>query len=205
VRCGSAWTSCEEPGVHTVAEASTREHPREATIVEQARVMPKCANIAPWQMRCIQGHIAANLQSDIRIADLAGIVGCSSYRIKHVFKINFGCTPHQYLIRRRVERAQRLLLMSDDSLTCSTGSWESVRGDGDARRYGRISEQLRRSALAAGSRHCPAGPASSRSTTRPTLLYRLRRSLARDLIARGPASHETDVAAQAPSGVSKPP
>jgi hypothetical protein len=81
VRCASAWTSCEEPGVHTVAEASTREHPREATIVEQARVMPKCANIAPWQMRCIQGHIAASLQSDIRIADLAGIVGCSSYRI----------------------------------------------------------------------------------------------------------------------------
>ena len=109
--------SFEELGVHTVAEASTREHPREATIIEQARVMPKCANIAPWQMRCIQGHIAANLQTGIRIADLAGIVRCSSYRIKRVFKNNFGCTPHQYLTRRRVERAQRLLLMSDDSLT----------------------------------------------------------------------------------------
>ena len=109
--------SFEELGIQAVAEASTREHLREATIVEQARVMPKCANIAPWQVRCIQGHIAANLQTGIRIADLAGIVRCSSYRIKRVFKNNFGCTPHQYLIRRRVERAQRLLLMSDDSLT----------------------------------------------------------------------------------------
>jgi AraC family transcriptional regulator len=112
-----AQISFEKLGVHAVAEASTHEHPREAAILEPARVMPKCANIAPWQMRCIQGHIAANLQTGVRIADLAGIVRCSSYRIRRVFKNNFGCTPHQYLIRRRVERAQRLLLMSDDSLT----------------------------------------------------------------------------------------
>jgi hypothetical protein len=78
--------SFEEFGIHAVAEASTREHPREATIIEQARIMPKCASIAPWQVRCIQGHIAANLQTGIRIADLAGIVRCSSYRIKRVFK-----------------------------------------------------------------------------------------------------------------------
>jgi AraC family transcriptional regulator len=109
--------SFEELGVHPVAEASIRERPREATVIGQARVMPKCANIAPWQVRCIQGRIAANLQTGIRIADLAGIVRCSSYQIKRVFKNHFGCTPHQYLIRRRVERAQRLLLMSDDPLT----------------------------------------------------------------------------------------
>jgi transcriptional regulator GlxA family with amidase domain len=109
--------SIEELGVHAVAEASTREHPREAAVIEPTRVVPKCANIAPWQVRCLQGHIAANLQTGIRIADLAGIVRCSSYRIRRVFKNNFGCTPHQYLIRRRVERAQRLLLMSDDSVT----------------------------------------------------------------------------------------
>jgi AraC family transcriptional regulator len=109
--------SIEELGVHAVAEASTREHPREAAVTEPARVVPKCANIAPWQVRCLQGHIAANLQTGIRIADLAGIGRCSSYRIRRVFKNNFGCTPHQYLIRRRVERAQRLLLMSDDSVT----------------------------------------------------------------------------------------
>jgi AraC family transcriptional regulator len=112
-----AQISIEELGVHAVAEASTREHPREAAIIEQVRVMPKCAGIAPWQVRCIQGHIAANLHTGIRISDLAGIVRCSPSRMKRVFKNNFGCTPHQYLIRRRVERAQRLLLISDDSLT----------------------------------------------------------------------------------------
>lgn len=109
--------SCEELGAHAVAEASTREHPREATIIEQARGMPKCANIAPWQMRCIQGHIAANLQPASESAISPGSPDVVRTGIKRVFKNNFGCTPHQYLIRRRVERAQRLLLMSDDPLT----------------------------------------------------------------------------------------
>jgi hypothetical protein len=53
--------SFEELGVHAVAEASSCEHPREATVIEQVRVKPKCRGIAPWQVRCIQGHIAPQL------------------------------------------------------------------------------------------------------------------------------------------------
>ena len=79
--------------------------------------MSKRSNTAPWQLRCIQAHIAANLHTVIRIADLAGMVGFSSYRIKRLIKDNCGCTPHQYVIRRRVERAQRLLLISDDPVS----------------------------------------------------------------------------------------
>ena len=109
--------SSEEPGVRVAAEGSAAERSAEATTAGHAMIMSKCANMAPWQVRCIQGHIAANLHTGIRIADLAGIARCSSYRIKRVFKHHFGCTPHQYLIRRRVERAQRLLILSDDSLS----------------------------------------------------------------------------------------
>jgi AraC-like DNA-binding protein len=62
-------------------------------------------------------HIAANMHTAIRTADLARIVGVSSCRIKCVFKDSFGFTPHQYPIRRRVARAQSLLLTSQDSLS----------------------------------------------------------------------------------------
>ena len=99
----------EKRGVRAVAELSA--------INEQPTVVPKCTKTTPWQVRCIQAHIAANMQAVIRTADLAGIVGFSSYRIVCVFKDNLGCTPHQYLMRRRMERAQRLLLMSNDSLS----------------------------------------------------------------------------------------
>ncbi len=110
-------TSSEQLDVRDIAEGSAAERPPEARTAGHAMNISKCTNMAPWQVRCIQGHIAANLHTGIRIADLAGIARCSSYRIKRVFKHNFGCTPHQYLIRRRVERAQRLLILSDDSLS----------------------------------------------------------------------------------------
>ena len=77
----------------------------------------KRSNTAPWQLRCIQAHIAANMHTSIRMADLAAIVGFSLYRIKRIINDNFGCAPHQYVIRRRVERAQRLLLISDDPVS----------------------------------------------------------------------------------------
>jgi AraC family transcriptional regulator len=72
--------------------------------------------MAPWQARCIQGYIAVNLHAAIKTTDLARVVNFSPVRLHRAFKAIFGCTPHQYVIRRRVERVQSLMLMSDDSL-----------------------------------------------------------------------------------------
>jgi transcriptional regulator GlxA family with amidase domain len=38
-------------------------------------------------------------------------------RFDRVFKNSFGCTPHQYVMRTRIARAQSLLLMSNDTLS----------------------------------------------------------------------------------------
>jgi AraC family transcriptional regulator len=73
--------------------------------------------MAPWQVRCIQGYIAAHLHATIRMVDLAGVVQLGSHRFKRLFKASFGCTPHQYVIRRRVERAVSLMIMSKDPLS----------------------------------------------------------------------------------------
>ena len=73
--------------------------------------------MAPWQARCIQGYIAANLHRTIRVMDLVRVVRFSPSRFDRVFKESFGCTPHQYVMRRRIERAQSLLLMSNDTLS----------------------------------------------------------------------------------------
>ena len=73
--------------------------------------------MAPWQARCIQGYVAANLHGTIRVMDLVRVVQFSPHRFDRVFKESFGCTPHQYVMRRRIERAQKLLLMSSDPLS----------------------------------------------------------------------------------------
>lgn len=73
--------------------------------------------LAPWQARCIQGYIAVNLHTSIRMMHLARVVNFGPFRLNRAFKEIFGFTPHQYVIRRRVERAQSLMLMSNDSLS----------------------------------------------------------------------------------------
>jgi len=87
------------------------------TSATAAVTLSKCSNTAPWQVRCIEAHIAANMHCAIRTADLAAIIGFSSYGIRRAIKKHFGCTPHRYLMRRRVERTQRLLLITDDPLS----------------------------------------------------------------------------------------
>jgi transcriptional regulator GlxA family with amidase domain len=73
--------------------------------------------MAPWQRRCIQGYIALNMHSKIRVMDLVRVVRFSPRRFDRVFKKTFDCTPHQYIVRMRIARARKLLLGTDDSLS----------------------------------------------------------------------------------------
>ena len=72
--------------------------------------------ISSWQARCIQGYIASNLQGTIRLADLAGVAQLGLPSFKRQFKKYFELTPYQYVIRKRIERAQNLMVISDESL-----------------------------------------------------------------------------------------
>jgi AraC-like DNA-binding protein len=72
--------------------------------------------MAPWQARCVQGYIAANLHSTIRVMDLIRMMKFCPNRFGRVFKETFGHTPHQYIICKRIERAKSLMLMSEDTL-----------------------------------------------------------------------------------------
>jgi AraC family transcriptional regulator len=73
--------------------------------------------MAAWQSRCIKAYIGSNLHSTIKVMDLVRVLQFAPNRFERVFKASFGCTPHQYVMRARIVRAQRLLLMSDDSLS----------------------------------------------------------------------------------------
>jgi AraC family transcriptional regulator len=84
---------------------------------EHEAMRPRRDVMAPWQARCIQGYIAANLRSTIRVTDLIQAMRFCPNRFGRVFKETFGCTPHQYIISSRLERAKSLMLMSEDTLT----------------------------------------------------------------------------------------
>lgn len=69
-----------------------------------------------WQQRSVEAYIAANLHTTIRMAELAKVAECTPSRFHRSFKMSFGCTPHQYVIRRRIARSQRLMTISNESL-----------------------------------------------------------------------------------------
>jgi AraC family transcriptional regulator len=65
------------------------------------------------QWKQIVKFINANLDKNISLAELANILQLSPYHFAHLFKKSTNTSPHQYLIRCRIEQAKELIVMSD--------------------------------------------------------------------------------------------
>lgn len=61
------------------------------------------------RLRKVFAYIEDNLAGNISLGDLAAVVGLSVSHFKILFREAVGLSPHQYLIRQRVERAKSLL------------------------------------------------------------------------------------------------
>jgi AraC family transcriptional regulator len=66
--------------------------------------------LAPWQARVLKTHIETHLDVSLRTKELAKLVQLSSFHFCRVFRVSFGNSPHGYVTRRRIERAQGLIL-----------------------------------------------------------------------------------------------
>jgi len=66
--------------------------------------------LAPWQARALKTHIETHLDVSLRTKELAKLVQLSSFHFCRVFRVSFGNSPHGYVTRRRIERAQGLIL-----------------------------------------------------------------------------------------------
>ena len=73
--------------------------------------------LAPWQVRRVLAYIDANLDKSIRNKDLAAVARLSEFHFNVAFHNSVGDSPHEYIIRRRMERAQGLMLSTDAPLS----------------------------------------------------------------------------------------
>jgi AraC family transcriptional regulator len=73
--------------------------------------------LAPWRIRRVLAHIEANLDQSIRNKDLAAIARLSPFHFNVAFRNSVGNSPHEYIIRRRIERAQGLMLSTNAPLS----------------------------------------------------------------------------------------
>jgi AraC family transcriptional regulator len=73
--------------------------------------------LASWQAKRLRSYIEDKLDSTIRANDLAGVVRLSTSYFFRAFRKTFGETPIDYIMRRRMLRAQELMLKSRVSLS----------------------------------------------------------------------------------------
>jgi AraC family transcriptional regulator len=73
--------------------------------------------LAPWQISRVTEFIGANLARAIRIEELAAVTRLSTGHFRGAFRCSMGETPYGYVLRRRMEHAQELMLLTDASLS----------------------------------------------------------------------------------------
>ena len=66
--------------------------------------------LAPWRLRRALDLLAASLDKQVGVAELAAAAGLSEGYFSRAFRTATGEAPYAYALRRRVERAQELLL-----------------------------------------------------------------------------------------------
>ena len=70
-----------------------------------------------WQTRKVFAYVEANLCRRISIRDLARLLELSAGHFCRAFKCTFGVSPRDYVLRRRIEVAQGLMLTTSEPLS----------------------------------------------------------------------------------------
>ncbi|MEP6569487.1 MAG: AraC family transcriptional regulator [Acidobacteriota bacterium] len=73
--------------------------------------------LSAQKLKQVMAFVAENYSNDVRLSELANVAGMSSFHFAREFKRTTGTTPHQYLIKFRVERAKTLLAEAELPLT----------------------------------------------------------------------------------------
>jgi AraC family transcriptional regulator len=99
--------------------ARCSEHTQRALLVR--------GGLAPVTLRRVLDYVEACLERDLTLGDLADVADLSPYHFARAFKCSTGWSPHQYVLRRRIERAKCHLAAGElplaaVALACGFGS-----------------------------------------------------------------------------------
>ncbi|MBY0610986.1 MAG: AraC family transcriptional regulator [Beijerinckiaceae bacterium] len=72
--------------------------------------------LAKWRLKRAVDYIDDNLDGSVTLADVSAAAGLTRMHFAAQFKASTGLRPHEYLLRRRVEKAQQLLATRNASV-----------------------------------------------------------------------------------------
>jgi AraC family transcriptional regulator len=65
--------------------------------------------LSPTRLRQLKDYVQEHLEGDLSVATLAALARTSPFHFSRQFKQATGQSPHQYVLQRRLDKAQRLL------------------------------------------------------------------------------------------------
>jgi AraC-like DNA-binding protein len=72
--------------------------------------LPSC------RLRRVTEYVQQNLEKDLTLAELAGVVYMSPFHFARLFKGSTGVPPHRFVVRQRISRARSCLAMEGQSI-----------------------------------------------------------------------------------------
>jgi AraC family transcriptional regulator len=102
-----------ERRVREAIELVQREGKR---LLDDARPAPVTGGLAPWQVRKVDAHLAANIDAPVKVSDLAALVRLSASHFSRAFAVSYGGGAREHIIQRRLERARQMMIETDEPL-----------------------------------------------------------------------------------------
>ncbi len=91
------------------------QHPGRTSVT-----FPPAGQFSATALRPVMEYIQEYLDHSLTLAELADVVGMSPYHFARRFKHSTGLSPHQYILRERLELAKTLLLEEEPIIELAT-------------------------------------------------------------------------------------
>jgi AraC-like DNA-binding protein len=106
------------PPSHPMTDGNLHTRPRLGSIdISRLPPAPQAhGGLSPGAMRRVREYVEVHLGESIDLSMLAGVAGLSVHHFARQFKQSAGVTPHLYLTKKGVKRAQEMLVQTGLSL-----------------------------------------------------------------------------------------
>jgi AraC-like DNA-binding protein len=92
------------------------ELPVSASVTSEPGPRRAVSALPKWRLKRVFEYVDNHISEQITLADLAATAGMSRMYFASQFRVATGVRPHEYVLRKRIERAQYLLLNTSASL-----------------------------------------------------------------------------------------
>jgi AraC-like DNA-binding protein len=107
-------------------EAARQHISRACAVLETAdAVSPRTRRTPPssprnglvaWQVRRVTAYIEANLGRSMTASEISAVAHLGASHFQRAFRRCFGMSPHAFVVERRIQKAQELMLTTDTPL-----------------------------------------------------------------------------------------